>query len=54
MPTSLQGRAQQAARPKGERFRPRSRRLDEDFLQQCWRDIRQEAAAGGDQGRAQA
>ncbi len=54
MPPSLRGRAQQAARPQGERFRHRSRRLDEACLQQCWRDIRQEAASGGDQGSAQA
>jgi hypothetical protein len=28
--------------------------LDEDFLKQCWREIRKDAAAGGDHGSAQA
>jgi hypothetical protein len=28
--------------------------LTEDFLKQCWRGIRQDGAAGGEQGRAQA
>jgi retron-type reverse transcriptase len=28
--------------------------LDEDFLKQCWRDIRKDAASGVDQGSAQA
>lgn len=54
MPTSLQGRAQKAARPKGSRCRTRYGRLDEGFLQQCWRDIRQAAASGVAQGSAQA
>ena len=53
-PTSRQGIAQQAARPPGSRFRTRSGRLDEDVLQQGWRDIRQDAAAGVDQVRAPA
>ena len=53
MPTSLQGRAQKAARHKGYRFRHLSGRLDEDFLTQCWGDIRQEAASGVEQGSAQ-
>jgi RNA-directed DNA polymerase len=54
MPTSLQGIAQKAARQKGYRFRTRYGRLNEDCLQQCWRDIRQEAAAGVEQVSAQA
>jgi hypothetical protein len=28
--------------------------LDEEFLKQCWCDIRKDAAAGGDQVSAQA
>jgi RNA-directed DNA polymerase len=54
MPTSLQGRAKQADRQKGYRFRNRYGMLDEDFLKQCWRDSRKEAASGVEQGRAQA
>ena len=54
MPTSLQGRAQKADSQKGSRFRNLSGMLDEDCLQQCWRDIRQDAAAGVAQVRAQA
>jgi len=53
MPTSLQGIAQKAARQKGYRFRNLYGMLNEDFLKQCWRDIRQDAAAGVDQVRAQ-
>jgi hypothetical protein len=53
-PTSLQGIAKKAARQQGDRFRNRYGRLDEDFLKQCWRDIRQEAASGVDQVSAQA
>src|SRR5712692_8578261 len=53
MPPSLQGRAQKAARQKGSRFRHLSGMRDEDFLKQCWRDIRQDAAAGVEQGSAQ-
>ena len=54
MPPSLQGRAQKAASQKGYRFRNLYGRLDEDFLQQGWRDIRQDAASGVDQVRAHA
>jgi len=53
MPTSLQGIAQKAARHKGYRFRNLSGMRNEDFLKQCWRDIRQDAAAGVDQVSAQ-
>jgi RNA-directed DNA polymerase len=54
MPTSLQGIAKKAARQKGYRFRNLYGMLDEDFLKQCWRDIRKDAAAGVDQVSAQA
>jgi RNA-directed DNA polymerase len=54
MPTALQGLAQQAASQQGSRCRTRYGRLDEDFRNQCWRDIRQDAAAGVEQVRAQA
>jgi RNA-directed DNA polymerase len=54
MPTSRQGIAQKAARHKGYRFRHLSGRLDEDFLKQCWCDIRKDAASGVDQVSAQA
>ena len=54
MPTSLQGRAQKAASQKGSRFRHLSGMLDEDFLKQCWCDIRKDAASGVDQVSAQA
>jgi hypothetical protein len=54
MPTSPQGRAQKAARPKGYRFRHRYGMLHEACLKQCWRDSQQDAAAGVDEVRAQA
>ena len=54
MPTSLQGIAKKAASQKGYRFRNLYGMLDEDFLTQCWRDIRKDAAAGVDQVSAQA
>jgi RNA-directed DNA polymerase len=54
MPTSLQGLAKKAASQQGYRFRNLYGMLDEDFLKQCWRDIRQDAAAGVDQVSAQA
>jgi retron-type reverse transcriptase len=53
MPTSLQGRAQQAASQKGHRFRNLYGMLDEDCRKQCWRAIRKDAAAGVAQVRAQ-
>jgi retron-type reverse transcriptase len=53
MPTSLPGIAQKAASQKGYRFRNLYGMLDEDFLKQCWRDIRKEAA-GVDHVSAQA
>ena len=53
MPTSLQGLAQKAASQKGYRFRNLYGMLNEDFLKPCWRDIRQDAAAGVDQVSAQ-
>ena len=54
MPPSLQGRAQKAESQQGSRFRTLSGMLDVDVLKQGWRDIRKEAAAGVDQGSAQA
>jgi RNA-directed DNA polymerase len=54
MPTSLQGIAKKAASQQGYRFRNLYGMLDEDFLKQCWRDIRKDAAAGVDQVSAQA
>ena len=54
MPTSLQGRAKQAASRQGSRFRNLYGLLDADVLTQGWRDIRKAAAAGGDQVSAQA
>jgi hypothetical protein len=52
-PTSLQGLAQPAARPKGSRCRHRDGRRNEACLTQGGRDIRQEAAAGVEHGSAQ-
>jgi RNA-directed DNA polymerase len=54
MPTSLQGIAQKAERQKGYRFRNLYGMLNEDFLKQCWRDIRKDAASGVDHVSAQA
>jgi RNA-directed DNA polymerase len=54
MPTSLQGIAKKAESQKGYRFRNLYGMLDEDFLKQCWRDIRKDAASGVDQVSAQA
>jgi RNA-directed DNA polymerase len=54
MPTSLQGIATKAASQKGYRFRNLYGMLDEDFLKQCWQDIRKDAAAGVDHVSAQA
>jgi RNA-directed DNA polymerase len=53
MPTSLQGIAKKAASQKGYRFRNLYGMLNEDFLKQCWRDIRKDAATGVDQVSAQ-
>jgi RNA-directed DNA polymerase len=54
MPTALQGIAQKAASQQGYRFRNLYGMLDEDFLKQCWRDIRKDAASGVDHVSAQA
>ena len=54
MPTSLQGIAQKAARQQGDRFRNLDGMLDEDFLKQCWQDIRKDDASGVDHVSAQA
>jgi RNA-directed DNA polymerase len=53
MSTSLQGRAQKANRQKGYRVRTLYGMLNEDFLKQCWRDLRKDAASGGDHVSAQ-
>ena len=53
-PTALRGRAQQAARPQGDRFRHLYGRRDEDCRKPGGRDLRQEAAAGVEQGSAPA
>jgi RNA-directed DNA polymerase len=54
MPTSLQGIAKKAESQKGYRFRNLYGMRDEDFLKQCWRDIRKDAASGVDHVSAQA
>jgi len=53
-PTSRPGLATQADRQQGSRVRHRDGRLDADVLHQGGRDMRQDAASGVDQGRAQA
>jgi retron-type reverse transcriptase len=53
MSTCLQGIAQKAQEQPKHRFGNLSEVLDEPFLQECWRDIRQEAASGVDRIRAQ-
>jgi RNA-directed DNA polymerase len=54
MSTFWQGLAKTAQAPPTHRFGTRSELLNEPFLNECWRDIRQEAAAGGDRLRAPA
>jgi len=46
--------AKKAESQQGDRFRNLYGRLNEDFLKQCWRDIRKDAASGVEQGSAQA
>ena len=53
MPTFLQGRAQKAHEPPQHRFGNLYEVLNEAFLNECWRDRRQEAAYGGDGVSAQ-
>jgi hypothetical protein len=53
MPPSLQGRAPQADSHKGSRFRHRYGMLNEDWLPQCWRAIRKDAASGVEHVSAQ-
>jgi group II intron reverse transcriptase/maturase len=48
MPTSLRGIAQKAQAHKKHRFQDLYRLLNEDLLHECWRDIRKDAAYGGD------
>ena len=52
MPTSLQGRAQKAARHKTHRFRNLFGLLSVVFLLGCWRWLNKRAAPGGDRSRA--
>jgi group II intron reverse transcriptase/maturase len=54
MPTALQGRAQKAKSQSGYRFRNLYGLLNEDFLKQCGRAIRKDAASGVDHVSAQA
>ena len=53
MPTSLQAIAQKARSQKQYRFRNLFRLLNEEFLLDCWRLIRKDAALGVDQISAQ-
>lgn len=53
MPTSLQAIAQKARSQKQYRFRNLFRLLNEEFLLDCWRLIRKDAAMGVDQISAQ-
>ena len=53
-PTALQGLAKKAESQQGDRFRNLYGMLDEDFLNQCWRDLRKAAASGVEQVSAQA
>jgi RNA-directed DNA polymerase len=48
MPTSLQGIAKRAKEQKKHRFQDLYRMLNEEFLLDCWRDIRKDAAYGVD------
>jgi RNA-directed DNA polymerase len=54
MPTALQGIAKKAASQQGYRVRTLYGMLDEDFLKQCWRDSRKDAASRVDHVSAQA
>lgn len=49
MQTSLQGIAQKAREQKKHRFQDLYRMLNEEFLQDCWRKIRKDAAYGVDE-----
>jgi RNA-directed DNA polymerase len=53
MPTFWQGIAQKAQEQPKHRFGNRYEWLNEPFLKECWRDIRQEAASGVDRISAQ-
>ena len=53
MQTSLQGIAQKAKEQKKHRFQDLYRKLNEEFLLDCWRDIRKDAAYGVDKVSAQ-
>ena len=49
MQTSLQGIAQKAKEQKKHRFQDLYRMLNEEFLLDCWRHIRKDAAYGVDE-----
>jgi len=53
MPTSLQGIAQKAREQKGHRFQDLYGMLNEEFLLECWREIRKDAAYGVDKVSAE-
>jgi RNA-directed DNA polymerase len=53
MRTSLQGIAQKAKEQKKHRFQDFYRMLNEEFLLDCWRDIRKDAAYGVDEVSAE-
>ena len=53
MRTSLQGIAKRAGEQKKHRFQDLYRMLNEEFLKDCWRDIRKDAASGVDEVSAE-
>lgn len=53
MRTSLQGIAKRAGEQKKHRFQDLYRLLNEEFLKDCWRDIRKDAASGVDEVSAE-
>jgi len=53
MPTSLQGIAKKAREQKKHRFQDLYRMLNKEYLQDCWRDIRKDAAYGVDKVSAE-
>ena len=53
MRTSLQGIAQKAKEQKKHRFRDLYRMLNEEYLLDCWREIRKDAACGVDKVSAE-
>ena len=53
MPTSLRGIAKKAREQKKHRFQDLYRMLNEEFLLDCWRYIRKDAAYGVDKMSAE-